>query len=111
MMKVIEKENYKILEDEKGDLAGFANYISTHQSEFKKDNVVVNLLGHGSLDLKELLMFLEISDLHRTQKRSFVIVNDVIDIDVVPDELIVVPSLLEAGDIIKMEELERELGF
>lgn len=111
MMKITEKEDYKILEDDKADLVGFANYISTHESKFKKDNVVVNLLDHGSLDLKELLMFLEISDRHRTRKRSFVIVSDVINIDVVPDELIVVPTLLEAGDIIKMEELERELGF
>lgn len=110
-MKVTEKEGYKILEDDRGDLAGFANYISKHHSKFKKDNVVVDILDYGSLDLKELLMFLEISNLHRTQKRSFVIANDAINIDVVPEELIVVPTLREAEDIIKMEELERELGF
>ena len=29
----------------------------------------------------------------------------------VPDKLTVVPSLLEAHDIIEMEEIERDLGF
>jgi hypothetical protein len=29
----------------------------------------------------------------------------------IPDTLTVVPSLLEAKDIIEMEEIERDLGF
>ena len=31
--------------------------------------------------------------------------------DEIPDELIVVPSIQEAYDIIEMEEMERDLGF
>ncbi|SDS65072.1 hypothetical protein SAMN04487764_2716 [Gillisia sp. Hel1_33_143] len=110
-MKIIEKDNYKILKDEKNDIAGFANYMSQNHSIFKEDNVIVDVLKKGDLELEELLMFLEISNIHRAEKKSFVIVNDAINIDQVPEELIVVPTLLEATDIIKMEELERELGF
>jgi hypothetical protein len=33
------------------------------------------------------------------------------DYNAVPDKLTVVPSLLEAHDIIEMEEIERDLGF
>jgi hypothetical protein len=29
----------------------------------------------------------------------------------VPDEMVVVPTVLEAHDIIEMEEIERDLGF
>jgi hypothetical protein len=38
------------------------------------------------------------------------VVSD-IDYNAVPDMLTVVPSLLEANDIIEMEEIERDLGF
>jgi len=31
--------------------------------------------------------------------------------DEIPYEMIVVPTLQEAGDIIEMEEIERDLGF
>lgn len=110
-MKITEKDKYKILEDEKGDLTGFATYISQNHGKFKNDNVVVNLLEKKEVQLENLLSFLEISNLHRSNKKSFVIVTKEIDIDAIPEELIVVPTLLEAEDIINMEELERELGF
>ncbi|HAT63224.1 MAG TPA: ribonuclease Z, partial [Flavobacteriaceae bacterium] len=41
----------------------------------------------------------------------FVIVNNAINPDDIPDEMIVVPTLQEAADIIEMEEIERDLGF
>ena len=35
----------------------------------------------------------------------------VVDADEVPEEIIVVPTLQEARDIIEMEEIERDLGI
>lgn len=110
-MKIEQKEGYKILRDEKNDVVGFANYLTRFHSRYKDDNVVIDILEYGNLSLEELLEFLPVSNLHRAQKKSFVIANDTINIDPVPEELIVVPTLQEAEDIIKMEELERELGF
>jgi len=40
-----------------------------------------------------------------------VIVNNAVDIDEVPSEMTVVPTLQEAFDIVEMEEIERDLGF
>lgn len=110
-MTVIEKDSYKILKDDKDDVKGFASYLQDSHSSFKNDNVVVDILKYGTLSLEELLSFLELSNKHRKNKKSFVIVNDTINIDHVPDELSVVPTLLEAEDIIQMEEIERDLGF
>jgi len=61
--------------------------------------------------MEELLLFLELSNEHRKGKKSFVIANDAINIEKVPEELIIVPTLMEAGDVIQMEEVERDLGF
>ncbi len=110
-MKITQKEEYIILEDDENNLVDFAENITENYSKYRNDNVVVNLAKIDKFELKDALLFLEISNIHRSEKKSFVIVNSEISIDVIPDELIVVPSLLEAGDIIKMEELERELGF
>lgn len=111
-MNATPKKNYIILEDEHKDIADFAMYLTQNHSEFENKNVVVNLLDKGNLKVKDLLMFLEISNLHRMQKKSFVIASKPLSVESpLPDELIVAPTLREAEDIVNMEELERELGF
>jgi hypothetical protein len=110
-MKITRKEEFIVLEDNENNLVNFAENITENYSEYRNDNVVIDLLKNEKFELKDALLFLEISNIHRLEKKSFVIVNSSVSMDVIPDELIVVPSLLEAGDIIKMEELERELGF
>lgn len=110
-MKIEEKDTYKIFQDEKDDVKDFAAYLEKHHSRFAKENVVVDILKYGQLTLEELLAFLKLSNQHRKNQHSFVIVNDAINIDRVPEELVVVPTLLEAEDIIQMEEIERDLGF
>jgi hypothetical protein len=52
-----------------------------------------------------------LSKQHKKAKKSFVIITSDFDYNAVPAKLTVVPSLLEAHDIIEMEEIERDLGF
>lgn len=111
-MKITKKEFYIIIEDDKNDVRDFASYIENKAyTRLADKNIVVDLLKYGELSLEELLCFLRTSDRHRNNKHSFVIVNDTILIDQVPDELAVVPTLQEAADFIQMEELERDLGL
>lgn len=110
-MKVTKKENYIIVEDDKNDVLGFSNYLENHAyDQIKDENVVVDILKYGELSLEELISFLQLSNQHRAHQHSFVIVNDTINIDQVPEELMVVPTLLEAGDVIQMDEIQRDLG-
>ncbi len=111
-MKIENHPNFVVLEDEKDDIIDFASFMESQiPSKYKGQNVVLNLLKYDSLELPHLLQFLKTSNLHRKTKQSFVIVNDAIDMDEVPFEMIVVPTLQEAGDIVEMEEIERDLGF
>ncbi|HET8885470.1 MAG TPA: ribonuclease Z [Salinimicrobium sp.] len=110
-MKVTEKDFYLILEDEKNEFKGFVKFLNDVHDQYKGHHLVIDILKYGTLSLEELLMFLEISNRHRKAKKSFVIANDTINIDHVPEELVVVPTLQEAEDIIQMEEIERDLGF
>lgn len=111
-MKIENHPNFVVLEDEKDDIIDFAEFIESQvPSKYKGQNVVLNLLNYDEMELPQLLLFLKTSNLHRKTKHSFVIVNDAIEIDDVPFEMIVVPTLQEAEDIIEMEEIERDLGF
>jgi hypothetical protein len=49
--------------------------------------------------------------LHKIAKKSLVLVTYSINPNDVPSQLTVVPTQLEAHDIIEMEEIERDLGF
>ncbi len=111
-MKIENHPNFVVLEDEKDNIMEFASFIESQiPTKYKGQNVVLNLLNYEKLELPQLLQFLKTSNLHRKTKQSFVIVNDALDIDEIPFEMIVVPTLQEAADIVEMEEIERDLGF
>ena len=75
------------------------------------NNIIVNISSINKLKLEDIVEFLMISNKHRKSKRSFILVTNQFDIDETPDEIVVVPTLQEAYDIIEMEEMERDLGF
>lgn len=110
-MEINNKENYKILHDSDLDIAEFATYLTQNHSEFKNDNVVIDILDKKDTESKDLLAFLEISDRHRAGKKSFVIASNPVAVETIPEDLIIAPTIREAEDIVNMEELERELGF
>ena len=91
-----------------GERLGFPSNFTIYDSE-DAQKVLANVIKELNLD--KLLKFLKLSNYHRSTKHSFVFVNDAINIDDIPEEIIVVPTLEEAGDIVEMEEIERDLGF
>ena len=80
-------------------------------SKIKNNNIIVNLTSLNKVSLEDILVFSDLSEKHRNLSHSMVIVCGEISIDDVPDELIIVPTLQEAHDIVEMEEMERDLGF
>jgi len=111
-MKIKNHDKFVVLADEKDDLKDFVSFLEYQiPNKFKKQNVVLDLLDYKNLSLDELLLFLKVSNLHRITKYSFVIVNNTINPEEIPYELIVVPTVQEGIDIIEMEEIERDLGF
>ena len=111
-MKVTHQETFIILEDERDDIKDFARYLEHIVPEkYEDNNLVIDLLKYDGLSLEELVSFLKLSNYQRGGKKSFVFINTGIDIDLVPDEIVLVPTLQEAQDIIEMETIERDLGF
>ena len=89
----------------------FINKIKADFSLFSNNNIIVILVSLIPLTRSELSEFLLLSNTHRENGHSFVIVTNNIDIDSIPEELIVVPTLIEAKDVVEMEEMERDLNL
>ena len=110
-MKVEEKGHTVIIKDTQKDITSFKEKFEKGYNTFKDRNIILDVSQDKNVSLDDILGFLMLSNRHRKAKKSFVIVVDDFDFNEVPDEMIVVPTLLEAHDIIEMEEIERDLGF
>lgn len=110
-MKVEEKGHTVIIKDTKGDTASFRETITGEYNSYKDKNIVLDLTSNKNVALDDILSFIKLSNKHRKAKKSFVIVVNDFDFNEAPEEMLVVPTVLEATDIIEMEEIERDLGF
>jgi len=110
-MKVDQKGHTVTIKDTQGDFNGFVEKVSQQFKTFEKQNIIIDLLAYSDLSENDLKVFLPLVKQQKKSKKSFVIVVADLDFNAVSDKLTVVPSLLEAHDIIEMEEIERDLGF
>jgi hypothetical protein len=109
---IIDKNgNITIITQETFTIIELVKKLEALYPKFKNDNLVVVLTALGKINTADVVEFLNISNIHKSEKHSFVIVSENIDIDKIPEDLIVVPTQQEAFDIIEMEEMERDLGF
>ena len=110
-MKVDQKGHTTTIKDTQGDFNGFVEKVTQQFKTFEKQNIIIDLTSDSNLSENDLKLFLPLSKQQKKAKKSFVIVVSDLDFNAVSDKLTVVPSLLEAHDIIEMEEIERDLGF
>jgi hypothetical protein len=110
-MKVDQKGHTVCIKDTQGDLDSFLDKITREYKSFEKHNIIIDLSAYKNLSVAAVNRFLPLSKMHKKAKKSFVITTSDLDHNAVSDQLAVVRSLIEARDIIEMEEIERDLGF
>lgn len=103
--------NITVITQEKASVKTLVHNIEQGYSKYKNYHIIVNLSSLDQISLEDIIEFLRLSNNHRRDKKSFVIVSNKVDLGQMPDELAVVPTLKEAYDIIEMENIERDLGF
>lgn len=103
--------NISIITQEKATITELVKKIQALYPKFENNNILVNLSSLGKIENLEVVEFLALSNTHRNANHSFVIISNKIALDKVSDEIVVVPTIQEAYDIIEMEEIERDLGF
>lgn len=110
-MKVDQKGHTVVIKDTQGDIVSFLMKITHEYKTFEKHHIIIDLSLHNDLSIKSINGFLPLSKTHRKSKKSFVVVAKEVNFNAVSTQLTIVPTLLEAHDVIEMEEIERDLGF
>ena len=93
---------------------GFQNFFTAfkkNNANFHNVNIILDFSKIINIDLDKILLFSQLSETHRNNNMSFVIVCKGLEFDTIPDEIIAVPTLKEAEDIIEIEDIERDLGM
>lgn len=89
----------------------FYNAFLENNTNFKNINLILDFSKIINIDLNKILLFSHLSEMHRNNNKSFVIVCKGIEFDKIPDEIVAVPTFKEAEDIIEIEDIERDLGI
>ena len=110
-MKVEHHKHAVTIKDTQGNLAGFIEKLTHEYKSFEHENIIVDLTHYADLSLQQLKGFMTLSKTHKSRKKSFVVVAPGIDFNLIADKMAVVPSQLEAHDLIELDEIERDLGF
>lgn len=110
-MILSQEGNISIITQEKATIIELVKKIQALYPKFKNNNVVVNLTSLGEIKNEDVVEFLQLSNMHKATSQSFVIVSNKVNLDDSVDELIIVPTIKEAYDIIEMEDMGRDLGL
>ncbi len=110
-MKVERKGHTTTVRNTQYNTAEFFQKFHHEYNSYKSQNLILDLSHDSAITLADLKLFLDMTKTQAKGKKSLVLVTDALNLNDVPNKLIVVPTILEAHDIIEMEEIERDLGF
>ncbi len=110
-MKVERKGHTTTIRNTQYKTAEFHQKFNHEFNSYKSNNLIIDLTFDKTITMADVKLFLEMTKSQKKNKKSLVLVADGINFNDVPDKLTVVPTVLEAHDIIEMEEIERDLGF
>lgn len=109
-MIVDRKENTTLITQESISIPTFVERLTEGYESFKNDNIILNLLAFSGISANDLMEFHEVAlDHMEGSGKSFVIVNNSVNYDEVNSDLVVVPTVQEAYDLIEMDEIARDL--
>ena len=111
-MNIDTHENFIIVKENINNFEDFITSLNPKSNvKLSGKNIIIDLLEFDEFSLEKLSLFSELATIFRKYNNSFVIVNNQINLNEIPDDILVVPSLQEAEDIVEMETIERELGM
>lgn len=104
-------EHTVIISQANDPLNQFLKEITNDFSKWKAYNVILNLSSIHKLSADQLLEFIPLATEQLENRHSLVVVSDSISYEDAPEELVIVPTIQEAKDVIEMDMIERDLGL
>ena len=110
-MNLDQKGNTIVATNSENSTSYFHEQITSEFHNFKNHNVIVDLSSDSNLTIADVKLFTDLINSHKEQKKSFVLVSSILNFNAIPNNIVLVPTIIEAHDIIEMDEIERDLGF
>jgi hypothetical protein len=110
-MLIEKKEKYTLISSDENPFSEFYNAFSKKENGLDKENLILHIFNKINISKDDYLLLLSVTQQQKENGTSFVMVYNTINIDDFPENFNIVPTLIEAEDIIEMEAMERELGF
>jgi len=110
-MDISNKTHYLLITSTENSFSNFFNNFKLASNSASKTHTILQLSENLNTTTHNLSLFLDIATRYRRNGMSFVVICKGIDIDEIPDEVNVVPTLTEAEDVLEMDAIERDLGF
>lgn len=110
-MNVKRKDTYTLLKFTESSFDDFFQEYEKEHLNFVKNNLVIDFSSLKNINKKNISLFLSYAEIHNNNGTSFVLVCNDIEIEEFPENFNIVPTLIEAEDVIEMEEIQRDLGF
>lgn len=108
-MEIKTTEKYILFKAE-DDFQSSLNAFNKIYTQHTDHNIVIDCLAIESTT-EELNQLYTIASNHIKNGVSFVVIAKNIDVDDFEEDFNIVPTLIEAEDIIDMDEMTRDLGF
>jgi hypothetical protein len=109
-MRIDKKETYTIVLPEESSFSEFYTVFTSKTNEISETHLFLNFLNSFPISAKELQKFSTFCQQQKENEKSFVLIANTVEIDDFEDEtLSVVPTLIEAEDVLEMDEIERDL--
>ncbi|MFV0247797.1 MAG: hypothetical protein ACK5H1_02395 [Tenacibaculum sp.] len=110
-MKISTKKNYILISTEETSFSAFFKNFNKKFNEIKNKHIIIRISVKNNFTEKNILLFLEHANTQHQNAKSFVVVDNTIEVDNFPENFNIVPTLTEAEDVIEMEDIQRNLGF
>jgi len=111
-MEIEISENITFIKSTTNEVALFLEKITRQHNSYKHTNLIIDISTIKKLTKGEITILNKLSDQHKKEKKSFVVVvNESFDFNQTTGNVMFVPTLQEAHDIVDIEEIERDLGF
>ncbi|MFT7900384.1 hypothetical protein VBY74_10395 [Tenacibaculum ascidiaceicola] len=110
-MNITDKTDYTLVTSDEKTFSDFFESFENEYINLTGKNLIIVISEDFNASNKNILLFLKYAEEHQNNGMSFVVVSKDVTIDDFPETFNIVPTLVEAEDVIEMENIQRDLGF
>lgn len=110
-MVVNQKEDYTLVTSDENTFQAFYSAFLAALASLKTQHLIIQVSENLNTSEEDIFLFLDMAQEQKNSGMSFAVICSEVNNDVFPEHFNIVPTLIEAEDVLQMEAIERDLGF